>query len=256
MHTLQIRRYHGGWTPNQKTEIGGFGSSISLVSFLKEKLKVYSRQHNCHVKLLQPDDRSTIPSSVSSGAVYRACNKANGPERIAQCSYGILGREPHMPDEYPEHRGQKYTRDPYDGDKYIPDIMTWILKKGKKVAPFLTVHTVGLLQTGPLSCRQELFISDRATDDHYPITHWKKKGAQKVGVIEVDVSFLRDQNLLTPKEARVENGIKIGKDHYEIPLTIRMTVIGRDLECRAIYKDVYEKKCRLNIASAFKPGVE
>jgi hypothetical protein len=57
MHTLQIRRYHGGWTPNQKTEIGGFGSSISLVSFLKEKLKVYSRQHNCHVKLLQPDDR-------------------------------------------------------------------------------------------------------------------------------------------------------------------------------------------------------
>jgi hypothetical protein len=94
-------------------------------------------------------------------------------------------------------------------------------------------------------------------------------------VIEVDVSFLRDQSLLTPKEARVENGIKIGKDHHEIPLTIRMTVIGRDLECeflqssiwsgvepkligkgRAIYKDVYEKKCRLNIASAFKPGVE
>lgn len=104
-------------------------------------------------------------------------------------------------------------------------------------------------------------------------------GTEKVGYLEVDVSFLRDHGLLTPKPAPVRNGVTVGKDHYEIHLTIRMRVIGRDLECKfslsailpgdelklivkgtAIFIDVHgnthEKKCQINIASAFMNGVE
>ncbi|KAF5979192.1 Hsp70 chaperone protein [Fusarium bulbicola] len=191
------------------------------------------------------------------GAVYRACNKTNGPERIAQCSYGILTREAYDPDQFPGHRVQEPTMDRYDGERWAPDIMTWIMNKEVNYA---TVHTLGLFTNGPLTCTQGVFVSDRAKTDHYPINHWRNRGTEKSGEIEVDVSFLRDQGPLTPKPAPVRDGFAVGEDHYEIPLTIRMRVIGQDLECTAIFIDVHgnprEKKCQINIASAFMNDVE
>ncbi|EXL71535.1 hypothetical protein FOPG_12760 [Fusarium oxysporum f. sp. conglutinans race 2 54008] len=81
--------------------IGGFGFSISLVKFLEKSLAEYSRQNNCHVKLLKPKDRNNVANAVSLGAVLRAMNKNHGPERRARSSYGILRAEPFK--EYPEH---------------------------------------------------------------------------------------------------------------------------------------------------------
>ncbi|EGU75188.1 hypothetical protein FOXB_14285 [Fusarium oxysporum f. sp. conglutinans Fo5176] len=123
--------------------IGGFGFSISLVKFLEKSLAEYSRQNNCHVKLLKPKDRL-------------------GPEA----------------------------------------------------------------------------------------------GAQEVGEIVVDFSDLLNRGL-TPVEPIVyEDGRTIGKRHYRINFTMIIQVVDRDLRCYAIYNQETRKKCRINIASGFRPGVK
>ncbi|KAL9573472.1 hypothetical protein ACKAV7_002016 [Fusarium commune] len=237
--------------------IAGFGPSISLVKFLRAKLKEDSKQNNCHVKLVQLDDRPSIPSAASSGAVYRACNKANGPERITQCSYGILRTEAFG--DYQEHAKKKYTWNPHDGKAYIQNTIYWFLKKHVPPVWEYEIETTHLLDAlpAPLIREQQLFVSDSATESHYRKGNRKNKGAERVGAIQVDISFLRDQGLITPEEAPTNKaGKKVGARRCMITLKMRIKVIGRDLECTAIYKDRIEKKCHISIAPAFKPGVE
>ncbi|KAF5632684.1 Hsp70 family heat shock protein [Fusarium sp. NRRL 52700] len=247
--------------------IGGFGTSVSLQKHLKAKLREYAKRNNCHVKLLLPDERNraSIPTAVSSGGVYRACNKANGPKRIAQSSYGLLRSEPFM--AHPDHRFKKKTWSPHDGTAYLTDTIYWFLERltfpysGENVPSVWeyeldSVHLLDELP-GPLICREELNVSDTATKSHYKKSDKTNKGAERAGAIEVDVSFLRDQGQITPEEAPTDRaGHTIGARHYKIELKIRIRVIGRDLECTAIYKDLIEQKCQINIAPAFRPGVE
>ncbi|PNP78988.1 hypothetical protein FNYG_07650 [Fusarium nygamai] len=112
--------------------IGGIGSSVSLQKHLKANSRAYAKRNNCHVKLVLPDEkeRATIPTVVSSGGVYQASNKANGPERIVQCSYGILRTEPLM--AHPEHRFKKVTWSPQDGTPYITNTIFWFLTRVKR----------------------------------------------------------------------------------------------------------------------------
>ncbi|KAF5708524.1 Hsp70 chaperone protein [Fusarium mundagurra] len=127
--------------------------------------------------------------------------------------------------------------------------------QGQKVPPVWedgldSVHLFDAL-TGPFICREELYVSDTATKSHYKKSHKKNKGAERAGAIEVDVSDLVDQGLITPEEAPVvEAGNKPGSRHYRIDLKMRFRLIGRD------WNDQIEKKCQINIASAFRPGVE
>jgi hypothetical protein len=107
--------------------IGGFGASISLQDYLEKRLTEYSQQNNCHVKLLRPRDRIQLVNAVSAGAVLRAMNKNNGPERIARSSYGILRAEPFG--EYPEHEGMKPSYDKHDGLPYIKKTIDWVLPR-------------------------------------------------------------------------------------------------------------------------------
>ncbi|SCN92316.1 uncharacterized protein FFE2_15396 [Fusarium fujikuroi] len=249
--------------------IGGFGSSVSLQKYLRAKLREYATNNNCHVKLMLPDERNRaiIPTVVSSGGVYRACNKVSGPERIVQCSFGILRTEHFM--DHPEHQNKRYMWSPHDGRRYIENTIYWFLKK------FESTHLLDALP-GPLICREEFYVSDTATESHYKKSDTKNKGAERAGAIEVDVTFLRDEGLITSEEAPPqEDGNKAGSRHFKIDLKMRIKVIGRDLECEfsesavassnstglirtgtATYKDQIEKKCLINIASAFRPGVE
>ncbi|KAH7177235.1 hypothetical protein DER46DRAFT_654490 [Fusarium sp. MPI-SDFR-AT-0072] len=189
----------------------GFGPSISLVKFLRAKLKEDAKQNNCHVKLVQLYDIPSIPSAASSGAVYRACNKANGPERITQCSYGILRTEPFG--DYQEHAKKKYTWNPHDGKAYIQNTIYWFLKKHVPPVWEYEIETTHLLDAlpAPLICEEELFMSDSATESHYRKGNRKNKGAERVGAIQVDISFLRDEGLITPEEAPTNKaGKKVG----------------------------------------------
>ena len=84
----------------------------------------------------------------------------------------------------------------------------------------------------PLICREVLYVSDRATASHYKISHEKNEGAEEVGEIVVDFTFLRDQGLIQPVDGRFnKNGKKVGKKHYQVNYTMVIKVVDRDLQC-------------------------
>ncbi|KAF5704611.1 Hsp70 chaperone protein [Fusarium mundagurra] len=248
-----------GYTVGKVVLIGGFGTSISLSQRLQDFLQEYGRDHNCRITLMEPQQGTSIINAVASGAVLRALNKANGPERIARSSYGILRTEPFG--QYPEHAGLKPSYDRHDGMPYIKQTIDWVLKLGERVPsvwqcePFTCSHTFDVWPVRPFICKEILYVSDRATRSHYRKTHPNNKGAEYVGEIEVDFSSLRDR--LVPIEPVVNsNKQKIGKRHYRIDFTMAIKVVDRDLECFAIHDQKVVKKCRINIASGFRPGVK
>ncbi|ENH72754.1 hypothetical protein FOC1_g10013424 [Fusarium oxysporum f. sp. cubense race 1] len=227
-----------GYTVEKVVLIGGFGTSISLSQRLQDFLEEYGREHNCRITLMEPQQGTSILNAVASGAVLRALNKANGPERIARSSYGILRSEPFG--QYPEHAGLKPSYDRHDGMAYIKQTIDWVLKLGEVVPsvwqcePFACSHTFDVWPVRPFICREILYVSDRATKSHYRKTHPNNQGAEYVGEIEVDFSSLRDR----------------------IDFTMAIKVVDRDLECFAIHDQKVVKKCRINIASGFRPGVK
>jgi hypothetical protein len=80
-----------------------------------------------------------------------------------------------------------------------------------------------------------LYVSDRATESHYQLKHAKNAGAEKVGEIVVDFTFLRDQGLIQPIDGSVnERGKRVGKRHYKVTYTMAIKVVDRDLQCQFI----------------------
>ncbi|KAF5674771.1 Hsp70 chaperone protein [Fusarium circinatum] len=227
-----------GYTIGKVVLIGGFGTSISLRHRLQEFLMEYDNEHSCPVTLMEPQQGTSIINAVASGAVLRALNKANGPERIARSSYGILRTEPFK--EYSEHEGLRPSYDRHDGMPYIKNTIDWVLKLGEIVPsvwqcePFACSHTFDVWPVRPFICREMLYVSDHATKSHYRKTHPNNEGAEYVGEIEVDFSSLRDR--LVPIEPIVnKNQQKVGKRHYRIDFTMAIKVVDRDLECFAIH---------------------
>jgi hypothetical protein len=139
---------------------------------------------------------------------------------------------------------------------------------------FFCSHTFDFWPPNPLICREVLYVSDSATESHYKVTHEKNKGAEKVGEIVVDFTFLRDQGLIVPVDGGVgSSGKRVGRKHYLVKYTMVIKVVDRDLQCKsqlpygvmstvlifagfAIYGGQVRQKCRLNIAAAFRPGVK
>ncbi|KAF4449998.1 hypothetical protein F53441_6782 [Fusarium austroafricanum] len=192
-------------------------------------------ENNCHVTLMQPEDRTNIINAVSSGAVLRAMNKTQGPERRARSSYGILRAEPF--NEYPEHQGLKPFYDPHDGQPYIKKTIDWVLKLGETVPPvwkcdpFTCSHTFDVWPIRPMICKEILYVSDRSTRSHYRLSHPQNDGAQEVGQIVVDFTFLRDEGKITPTEPIVlPDGRKVGTKHYKVDFTMIICVVDRDLK--------------------------
>lgn len=84
----------------------------------------------------------------------------------------------------------------------------------------------------PLICKEVLYVSDSATESHYKVTHQKNEGAEKVGEIVVDFTFLRDQGLILPVEPKVnKKGKRVGRKHYLVKYTMQILVVDRDLKC-------------------------
>ncbi|KAI8624105.1 hypothetical protein F5Y19DRAFT_481002 [Xylariaceae sp. FL1651] len=246
--------------------IGGFAASPSLHKYLKQRLGSFSRSHNCSITLCRPENTST---AVASGGVLRAFNKKQGPERRARSSYGILRTEPFYrgrdePRNRPEYEGLNPFWDPDDGMPYIKDTVDWVLKLGDLVGPawycrpFACSHTIRAWPPRPLLCKEVLYVSDRSTRSHYKLNHPNNQGAEKIGEIVADFTFLRDRGLIHPIDPVTDEktGKTVGKRHYKVNYTMVIRVVDRDLQCYAIYNGVPIQKCKINIASAFKPGVK
>ncbi|KAK7941501.1 uncharacterized protein PG986_013888 [Apiospora aurea] len=255
--------------------IGGFASSEkTLVKYVETHLEKFNVENDCHIKLVKPKHATT---AVASGAVLRAFNKELGPKRLARSSYGILRTEPFG--ECEEHEGLRPYYNPFDGQPYIKDTVDWILKLGSEVPPvwkksFDCEHLIPCWPVQPLICTELLYVSDHATQSHYRLKDvrnagtlytiflhcsvtYSLPGAEKVGEIVVDFTFLRDQGWLLPTEPGTNSkGKPVGRRHYKVEYKIEIEVVDRDLKCYAIYKGEVVKKCRINIASAFRPGVK
>src|SRR5262245_43001266 len=76
---------------------------------------------------------SSSVTAVASGAVLRALNKDQGPQRIARSSYGILRDEP-FDQDLEEHKGVKATTDKFDGELYVTATIDWLLKKASRAS--------------------------------------------------------------------------------------------------------------------------
>lgn len=60
-------------------------------------------------------------------------------------------------------------------------------------------------------------------------------GAEKVGEIVVDFSYLRREGLIRPVEATVNEYGKKTKRHYKVNYTLLIKVVDRDLECMCTF---------------------
>lgn len=61
----------------------------------------------------------------------------------------------------------------------------------------------------------------------------KIKGAEKVGEIVVDFTYLRDKCIIQPIEGGVNaNGKRVGRRHYKVTYTMVIQVVDRDLACK------------------------
>ncbi|KAH9904408.1 hypothetical protein F4778DRAFT_780375 [Xylariomycetidae sp. FL2044] len=248
-----------GYTVNKVILIGGFVSSPSLRTYLQRQLE---KEFSGSIKVVYREDCIT---AVSSDAVLRSLNKADGPKRFARSSYGILRRE--TKGDHPEHAGFHGKWDPVDRFSYIPTI-DWILKRDETrevpsvwiSEPIVCYHTFDAKKTKHLVCEEVLYVSDQATRSHYPVMSRPNKDAQKVGTIEADWTFLITDNLIQP-EVDVhdaddsDRGAPIGVPHYKVRYTMVLKVVDRDLQCYAYYDGKVVVQCQINIASAFAPGV-
>ncbi|TGO22612.1 hypothetical protein BPAE_0161g00170 [Botrytis paeoniae] len=237
--------------------VGGFGGSPSLRSYLKQWLEKKSEQVNFNIELVA--DKHKCITAVASGAVLRALDKKDGPERISQSSYGFLRNEPWEPQIYPGHERAKPDESELDGEKYVATI-DYFMIKGKPIrpdhqfSPFPTYHTFPTDEKKFL-CEEILYVSDTATESHYSRKNLKNADAQIAGRIIVDMTFLRDKGIITP--VYPEEGMG-GKEHYRVEYELVAKVEGRALRYEARYPagEGGQVRCegQFSIAAAFREG--
>ncbi|KAJ4321515.1 hypothetical protein N0V84_005318 [Fusarium piperis] len=256
---IPARNY--GYNVNRVILMGGFAGSPSLQKWLKRFLDRLRKDHGLRpIELYIPEDkeRRMAVNAVSQGAVLRALDKKNGPERFARSSYGILRSEPWG--EYKEHSGQHCYVDRNTGDDYVWHTIYWVLKKGDSIGsnwvskePLESIHHIEYGH--PLVCKEVIYVSDTATESHYQVKHKKNNGAQIAGTLVVDFSFLQQQGLIKPIEPeKNKNGKPIGKRHWKVEFLIYLQVIGRDLSCIVKRDGKVIESCRINIAPSFDMG--
>ncbi|TGO62414.1 hypothetical protein BOTNAR_0114g00130 [Botryotinia narcissicola] len=200
-------------------------------------------------------------TAVASGAVLRALDKKNGPERISQSSYGFLRHEPWQPRLYPGHERARPDESELDGEKYVATI-DYFMVKGTPIrpdhqfSPFPTYHTFPIDEKKFL-CEEVLYVSDTATESHYSRRNLKNADTQIAGRIIVDMTFLRDKGIITP--VYPEEGLG-GKEHYRVEYELVAKVEGRALRYEARYPagkgGKVQKKGQFSIAAAFKGGTD
>ncbi|KAF7893695.1 uncharacterized protein EAF02_001233 [Botrytis sinoallii] len=90
---------------------------------------------------------------------------------------------------------------------------------------------------------------------HYRKNLEKNKGATVVGIIETDMTFLKEQNLIQPVEP--EEGVR-AKRHYKVGYELVMIVNDRNMRWEARYPagGKVQGTGQVSIAAAFVPGTK
>lgn len=98
--------------------------------------------------------------------------------------------------------------------------------------PFVSSFTFECIPNQTLICEDVLYASDVSTKSHYKRSHPNNKGAERVGEIIVDFTFLIKDGLIQPIDPGVDTkGNRIGKRHYRVDYTLFIKIVDRDLQC-------------------------
>ncbi|TAQ88600.1 hypothetical protein B7494_g3060 [Chlorociboria aeruginascens] len=248
--------------------IGGFGESPSLQNHLRKFLAGISSRSRNEIQLItsiKSLDKENSPQfldktvAVSSGAVLRALNKDNGPDRIAQASYGLLHTEVYDRKSLTHRYARPEPPSELDGEVYVKTIVYFMVKnkliKSKhKFETFDMAHEFAE-DEDKFICEELLFASDSSTESNYAREDIVNKDAQLVGSIVTDMTFLRDQGLI---ELTVPDAGEKGKPRWVVIYDLVVEVHGKNLKYFARYppgpEGTIRKSAQLSIAAAFRPG--
>jgi hypothetical protein len=75
---------------------------------------------------IQKRDMSTV---VSHGAVFRALNKEDGPQRKIMASLGVLQYEIYNPNIKANLLSSDNRREGMDGKSYVRDVIEWLIRR-------------------------------------------------------------------------------------------------------------------------------
>ncbi|KAF4463869.1 hypothetical protein FALBO_9306 [Fusarium albosuccineum] len=270
-----VRRSFMAWSDAVSKHVilvGGFSLSTSLQNFIKGRVNEFNMTHGCDIRALIPSqtNKEAAVNAVAKGAVLRALDKENGPDRLTKSSYGILRHERYM--DRPEHRGQRPVPNSLDGEKYVTDLIDWIIHRDTRMdhkweSEAISCRHLFSLDEPELVFREVLYVTDKSHKSHRKATSKKNKGAEVVGEIVADFTFLKEQNIIRPILPKVDaNGNILGESRYEIEWKLRFLVRGGNLDCTGIaiyrYYDAnrqpqkIEIKCRINLVSCFPQGTQ
>ena len=82
------------------------------------------------------------------GALIRANDKSDGPDRISQLSYGVEIMEEHNPERFSAHERVKPTVDKIDGRYYVNSTISWLIIKVRKHYGHKASHERVLISVG------------------------------------------------------------------------------------------------------------
>ncbi|KAH8700711.1 hypothetical protein BGW36DRAFT_425525 [Talaromyces proteolyticus] len=226
--------------------VGGFSQSPALRRKIEEEFAA---------SVVYTDlDMSSI---VSHGAVFRALNKKNGPERKIAASIGVLTEElfdSNNPGHWTIPEG---THSHLDGEHWARDLIDWHIKKHAVLKAKQSSKRV-LFQRfeegEEWEIRQRLYLSDQRVKDSYYCHSAANQSAIVAGVLKADLSELKNTGQIQKIEAVAANSGPYYEFHYELELEVD----GRNLTVRLIYPPggyCYDET-RICIAAYFKAGTE
>jgi hypothetical protein len=122
-----------GLTVSKLIVVGGFGESPSLRGRIEEVIATKRNIIGGPIVPIWPREFPT--SAVARGAVLRALNKQDGPNRISRSSFGFLRHEQYT--AYPEHKeaGVVPTRDSVDHYPNVKDTIYWVIQAVSETEP-------------------------------------------------------------------------------------------------------------------------
>ncbi|KAM0137380.1 hypothetical protein ACHAP3_004187 [Botrytis cinerea] len=237
--------------------IGGFSNNPSLRKILERRLRKLTRESGVCIELETVNDPEYLETAMASGGILRAFNKDNDElERISLCSYGFFLQEPHDPIGIPAHKNVKPILDSGDGVPYL-EVLDWVVKKGEIIPADkeyrMDVHFIFPATQNKFIYKQELYVSDTSTEQHYKFTHPKNRGAQIAGIIHLDfVELIRSGTI---QETIEQEGRKLLR-YYRVDFELVMKVKGRNLEIEGCIGGETFGGQQISIAAAFVPGTK
>jgi hypothetical protein len=118
----------GGTVARKVIVVGGFGDSPALRDHLTTCLTQINRQRGTNIEIIFAPS-NTSATGVAVGAITRALNKENGPERVPCQSIGILRHVPYEPEVYSEEvLAQEWEKNDIDEESYIRRTIQWVIK--------------------------------------------------------------------------------------------------------------------------------